>query len=114
MAPFAISGQLFVQLKEQVDNEATALNNIANNEATAAVLDKVQSELLRRLNKIELNNSQKEMLSNIISSSFTNNHDTTSGINKDVKVLVEYSKTETNEFQALFDNIRYSFSQSFK
>ncbi len=28
--------------------------------------------------------------------------------------MVEYSKTERNEFQALYDNIRYSFSQSFK
>lgn len=114
VAPFAISGQLFVQLKEQVDNEAAVLNNIANNEATVAVLDKVQSELLRRLNNTELSDSQKVMLSNIISSSFTNNHEAALDINKDVKVLVEYSKTEINEFQALYDNIRYTFSQSFK
>ena len=38
----------------------------------------------------------------------------TQQIGSNDKVLLDYTDSERNEFQALFDNIRYSFSQTFK
>ncbi len=114
IAPFAISGELFARLKDQVDSEDAVLTSLANSEATLAILNSVQNELLHRIGSVELSESQKSLLGDIVSSSFASNSQISTSPNKDVKVLVEYSKTERNEFQALYDNIRYSFSQSFK
>lgn len=114
IAPFAISGELFARLKVQVDAENAILTSIANSEATLAILNNVHNELLHRIAGIDLSESQKCLLGDIINSSFASNSQISTTPNKDVKVLVEYSKTERNEFQALYDNIRYSFSQTFK
>jgi DNA sulfur modification protein DndD len=113
IAPFAISGKLLVKLKTQVDKESAFVADNANNEATRVALKNIQDSILHNLKEVTVNDSQRTLLNQIVADAFSENINSKDSVNS-VKVLVDYTKAEKNEFQALYDNIRYSFSQTFK
>ena len=64
---------------------------------------------------LKFSTSQKQAIEHIIAGVFAKNIlDISDATIDDVKILVDYTDNEANEFQALFDNIRYSFSTIFK
>lgn len=114
IAPFAISGQLFVGLKHQVDRETEISKGIANVSATQEVLSKLQSLIISKIKDNVSTQKNSNIIEKIISDVFAENINRNTESAVDGKILFDYSESEKNEFQALFDNIRYSFSQTFK
>ena len=74
-----------------------------------------QTQLFQQVPGLDLSNSQKKTLEHLIAEVFARNFIEASDTQpENVKILVDYNDNETNELQALFDNIRYSFNTVFK
>lgn len=114
VAPFAISGQLFVDLKLQVDKESEISKGVASVNATKEVLSTIQSMLLSKIKENASIKKNSGIVEQIIADVFAENLNTPLDSVTEGKVLLDYTEVEKNEFQALLDNIRYSFSQTFK
>lgn len=115
IAPFAISGKLFANLMGQVAAEKKVKTTAASYAAINAALQTVHAQITEGVAGLKLSAPQKRIFESVIAEAFAKN---IVDVNKagilDVKVLVDYNDNEANEFQALFDNIRYSFNTIFK
>ena len=115
IAPFAIAGDLFTKLKEQVLAEKKVKNTAANYASINFALQSTHSEIIKNVAGLNLSNSQTQLLEQIISNAFSKNIVDSHDIETDsVKVLVDYTDSESNELQALYDNIKYSYNSVFK
>lgn len=115
IAPFAISGKLFSNLMEQVIAEKSIKTTAASCAAINAALQSAHNQITDSVAGLKLSASQKRAIELIIAEAFTKNIvNASDAVADNVKILVDYSDNEANEFQALFDNIRYSFSTIFK
>lgn len=115
VAPFAISGKLFADLMTQVIAEKKIKTTAASCAAINAVLQLTQTQITEGVSELKLTAPQKRAIERIIANAFASNvADTSVEDAADIKVLVDFNDSELNEFQALFDNIRYSFSTIFK
>lgn len=115
IAPFAISGNLFASLINQAITEKKIKNTVANCSAINVALQLTQSQLIERIPVLKLSELQQKTLERLIFSVFKQNIvETNSTQLTDIKVLLDYNDNETNELQALFDYIRYSFNTTFK
>lgn len=115
IAPFAIAGGLFTKLKEQVLAEKKVKNTVANYASINFALQSTHSEIIKNVAGLNLSNSQTQLLEQIISNAFSKNIVDSHDIETDsVKVLVDYTDGESNELQALYDNIKYSYNSVFK
>ena len=115
IAPFAISGNLFVQLINQATAEKNLKSATANYTAINAALQSTQSQLIEMVPNLKLSAKQQSALENLIINIFKNHITETSSIQlANMKVLLDYSESESNELQTLFDNIKYSFNNAFK
>ena len=115
IAPFAISGQLFTHLRDQVVVEKNLKTSVANCVAINNTLTAVQTQITKNIATLRLSDSQRLALEHVISEAFELNvADANHSHPGDIKVLLDYTDNETNELQALYDNIRYSFSTVFK
>lgn len=115
VVPFAISGKLFADLMQQVIDEKSLKTTKESCIAVNETLREVHSQITERVSLLDLSSCQKLTLERVISDVFTQNlvkDNKTQKVN--AKVLLDYDDNEVNEFQALFDNIRYSFSMTFK
>lgn len=115
IAPFAISGKLLAELMQQVVVEKNIKTSTANCAAINSALQLTHSQIIEGVTSLELTESQKQAIEKIITDIFAKNvvetaeHEAGNG-----KVLVDFNDNESNEFQTLFDNIRYSFNTIFK
>lgn len=116
IAPFAISGKLFVSLKNQVAAEKTTKQLLINNDAINSALIKTHSEIIKKLSDIGLNDNQDSMIKIIIENAFASSlsHNLSSEGVEQTKVILDFSPAEENEFQSLYDKIIYSYSALFK
>lgn len=114
IAPFVISGKLLVELKTQVDKEMAISQDSASLKAIQDALLKAKKSIIARINKNTELKSNKDLLEKILSDILGKNTDNTITSSQSDKILLDYTDSERNEFQALFDNIRYSFNQTFK
>ena len=115
VAPFAISGKLFADLMIQVIAEKKIKTTAASCAAINAALQVTQTQITEGVSELKLTAPQKRAIERIIADAFASNVAETSVEDAaDIKVLVDFNDSESNEFQALFDNIRYSFSTIFK
>ncbi len=114
VAPFAISGKLLADLMEHVVAEKKLKTNSANCVAINTALQSTRVSLSEGVSKLKLTDPQKRMLEHVISEAFEKNIIATNEVQAEVKILVDFDDDEVREFQALFDNIRYSFSTVFK
>lgn len=115
VAPFAISGKLFTDLMTQVVAEKKIKTTAASCAAINAVLQFTQTQITEGMSQLKLTAPQKRAIERIVADAFESNvADTSMEDTADIKVLVDFNDSESNEFQALFDNIRYSFSTIFK
>ena len=116
IAPFAISGDLLNKVRQQVDSELKAKTVIANTDLLVEAMVSAKNNILGQANVLHLTAQQKVILDSLIEESFSRSLSEYSPEkkNSNVKVLLDFSDSESNEFIALFDNIKYSFSVNFK
>lgn len=115
IAPFAISGRLFANLMRQVAAEKDVKTSAASCEAINSALQSTHTQITDVVATLKFSTSQKQAIEHIIAEVFAKNIlDISDATIDGVKILVDYTDNEANEFQALFDNVRYSFSGIFK
>lgn len=114
IAPFAISGRLLYDLYQQLSREQEVKSQTANADAIMYVLKSTHQELTKKISNVGLTTSQKELLTSIIDNSFAHNMPSSNSSPVSCKVLLDYTTKEVNEFQALYDNIKFSFSIAFR
>ena len=114
IAPFAIAGEGLVKLYRQVSNEQENNEVNANISAINAALNDTYQQIDNDLSSIKLSVEQKKIIKSVVESAFNSHYKNPNTDHSNVKILLDFSDKEQNEFKALFDNIKYSFSQSFK
>ena len=116
IAPFAISGNVFSLLKVQVETEKRLKNASLNNAAINAALTSTYESIISGLSKIEIPDDLQVVFKEILDYAFLNNYSEqgSSVSDNDGCILLDYSQSEINEFQALYDKIKYSYSTVFK
>ena len=114
IAPFAISGKLFADLMNQVLAEKEVKTTATSRSIINSVLQSTHTLISDRVSKLGLTESQKKTIEAIITESFKQNAIDINEAHTKIKVLVDFNDNEINEFQALFDNIKYSFNTVFK
>lgn len=115
IAPFVISGKLLCNVLEQADKEQVSKSKLVNSEILVTAMRSAQRSILVGAARL-LSEQQNRMLEAIIEQSFRNSitEYAPDNITDDIKILLDYTPSEHNELRALVDNIRYSFSVSFK
>lgn len=112
IAPFAISGSQLQKLVEQSNKEKLTKMTISASEEINHALDITRTQLLNTIKK-DLNIQNQEHLASLINDVFVKNL-RTSQASELTNVLLDYTSTECNELQALYDNIRFSYNAFFK
>ena len=101
--------------RQQLFAEKKIKTTAASCAAINAVLQFTQTQITEGVSQLKLTAPQKRAIERIVADAFESNvADTSMEDTADIKVLVDFNDSESNEFQALFDNIRYSFSTIFK
>lgn len=115
IAPFAIAGKLFADLMKQIVVEKRIKTAAANYAAINAALKSTRTQITENVSSLKLSISQKQAIEHIVAKAFDKNIvETNDSQATSVKLLVDCNDNEVNEFQALFDNIRFSFNIIFK
>lgn len=115
LAPFAISGNLLKELKAQADNEKEASATVANINAITKTLHEVHSDILTSLPFTELDADKQRSIHALLDEIFDkHSNKNLSKIDEDFKVLLDFTPNEYNEFCAIYDKLRYSYSVEFK
>lgn len=112
LAPFAISGSKTKKLKLQVNAELQNKQKQVDNDYISQKLIKINNIVEKQLKAKDIPDSIKEDISNIISEAFSSNFEEQK-IEID-KVLLDLSSEQSNEFLALYDNLKHSYSILFK
>lgn len=115
--PFAIAGEKFLEVSNQLENEANFKAAKFKDENVKGVTNKVLTDLIKEPKPDDLVIEYKveryfaETFERLIRKHFFSD---TPDLPEDFKMLQEFSDSEQNELNALFNNIRYSFKESFK
>lgn len=113
IAPFAISGKLFMDVKEQFEKEAEKKQSSVSPKLLKRKYEKLYDDLRASLRSNGLRGEiAKDILENFKESYET--HLIGNNKNDSFKVLLAFDEKEANEFDAIFNNLKYSFSQVFK
>ncbi len=112
LAPFAISGSKTKKLQLQVNAELQNKQKQVDNDYISQKLIKINNIVKKQLKAKDIPDSIKEDVSNIISEAFSSNFEEQK-IEID-KVLLDLSSEQSNEFLALYDNLKHSYSILFK
>lgn len=111
IAPFAISGQLFMDVKAQHEKEQEKKS--ANPTLYRKKFEKINSDLIKSFKsqnaKSELTKQILKAFEDSFSKHFIGNQET-----GNFKVLLAFEDKEANEFDAIYNNLKYSFSLIFK
>ena len=116
IAPFAISGSLFGKAIEQSTKEQQTKEKTANEETLMAALVSAQQSIIVNTATLGLSEKQRVLLQSLIENSFSKTISQYAPEQRatDVKVLFDFSAEEHNAFKSLYDNIKLSYSVSFK
>jgi DNA sulfur modification protein DndD len=111
--PFAIAGKAFLVAKKQADKDVSTLLSFRNFNIQNDLLKEVYIKLVEQLNQIEFLEDQKDIVSITIERTFNlyyNNN--VSDLNSDV--LLDITKEQYAELQAIFENVRNTFKSEFQ
>lgn len=116
IAPFAISGELFSRAIVQSNLEQEAKTKTANAETLMAALISAQQSIIEESKALDFSAKQRTLFETIINNSFSNTVSQYAPDKKqsNIKVLFDFSDQEHNAFKSLYDNIKLSFSVSFR
>jgi DNA sulfur modification protein DndD len=111
IAPFAISGQLFMNVKEQQEKEQERKS--ANPTLYKKKLERINSDLIKELKAKNVKSDLTKIILKAIETSYTK-HLIGNKESEPFKILLAFEDKETNEFEAIYNNLKYSFSNLFK
>lgn len=107
LAPFAIAGKAMLGVKNQLDYEKHLASQRLDPATARTIADRINHELLNLiLPDASISRIREIVLKNLVE-----------GIpadDSDRKVLLAMTETEQNEFDAIFNNLRFSFRQTFR
>ncbi|KFF11183.1 DNA sulfur modification protein DndD [Flavobacterium hydatis] len=115
--PFAIAGEKFLEVNNQLVNEANFKAAKFKDENVRGVTNKILTDLIKEpkpndlVIDYQIEKHFAETFEKLIRKHFFSD---APELPEDFQMLQEFSDLEQNELQALFNNIRYSFKESFK
>lgn len=115
--PFAIAGEKFLEVNDQLENETNFKAAKFKDENVKGVTNKILTDLTKEPKPEDLVIDYKveryfaDAFEKLIRKHFFSD---TPDLPTDFKMLLEFSDSEKNELQALLNNIKYSFKESFK
>jgi DNA sulfur modification protein DndD len=115
--PFAIAGEKFLQVNDQLENEANFKAAKFKDENVRGVTNKILTDLRREptppniVIDYQIERHFSDTFEKLIRKHFFAD---TPELPSDFKMLHDFSDSERNELLALLSNIRYSFKESFK
>lgn len=115
--PFAMAGDVFYQVYQQINNEAKYKLNQFKEDNVKEIANKILTDLLKieKPQNLAIDHRVHEFYTNaidkLIRKHLAENEDP---LPKDFKVIHEFSDSEKNELQAILSNIQLSFRESFK
>lgn len=111
IAPFAISGHLFMKVKVQHEREQDKKS--ANPILYKKKFEKIKGDLIKSLKTKNLRVELTKQILKAFEVSFTKHLIRNEETDK-FKVLLAFEDKEANEFEAIYNNLKYSFSHIFK
>ena len=115
--PFAIAGEKFLEVANQLENEANHKATQFKNENVNDVTNKILTDLLNipKPNKLAIDHQVHEFYSSAFKTLIRKHFfSDTEVLPEDFQVIHEFSDSERNELKAVLSNIRLSFRESFK
>lgn len=115
--PFAIAGEKFLEVNNQLNNENNYKTAKFKDENVKGVTNKILTDLLKEQKPDELiidyqiEKFYAETFEKLIRKHFFSD---TPDLPNDFQVLHDFSDSERNELQVLLNNIKYSFKEAFK
>jgi DNA sulfur modification protein DndD len=115
--PFAIAGEKFLQVNDQLENEANFKAAKFKDENVRGVTNKILTDLRKEptppniVIDYQIERHFSDTFEKLIRKHFFAD---TPELPSDFKILHDFSDSERNELIALLSNIRYSFKESFK
>ncbi|GAB3489754.1 hypothetical protein GCM10027341_00530 [Spirosoma knui] len=107
LAPFAIAGKAMLGVKNQLDYERELAKKRLDPAAAQTIVDRINHELLNLiLPDASINRIQEIVLKNLVEGA--------PAAGSQRPILLAMTEAEQNEFDAIFNNLRFSFRQTFR
>lgn len=113
LAPFAIAGNIFDATREQMISEVDSDKKQFKPAIIKSNIKKIKSELKKKYKTLRLASTTQDALSNLVESQINHLFGEDSN-NKSAKVLLDFTENERNEFEAIYNNLKYSYTPTFK
>lgn len=112
LAPFAIAGNKLTLLRNQIESESSVQNANVNNEFVKTRLIEIKKSIEDSIESSKHQTETKDELIDLMYKAFAEaDKEQTSTLDK---VLLDLSSEQTNEFNAMYENIKGSFSKLFR
>lgn len=115
LAPFAIAGNKLSaarkQLLAEIEMEQSKMSPVLLAEKAKAVSDNLSREVFPHL---KIKGKSLELLQKHLQEAIIQSFSPSKTSDADFKVLFAFSDSEKNEFEAIFSNLKYTYSQRFK
>lgn len=108
LAPFAIAANKFLAVKKQLKIEEDNNNKDVSEEFLQKKLIGIKKELRKHRKTLALNPAKEGKLFEIIKTTLLPEK------KKDTKILLDFTPENQNRFNAIFDNLKNSYSRNFK
>lgn len=112
LAPFAISGSKLIELRIQLIGELKSSQSMLAPELLKEKIRIISKDFAVGAEAMGLDKKSLAKLTVELEKSLVQNF--SKNDSKEFKVLLEFSETEKNELEALINNLKYSYSKSFK
>ncbi len=107
LAPFAIAGKAMLGVKNQLEHEKQLAKQRLDPATAQTIADRINHELLTLiLPDSSISRIREIVLKNLVAG--------VSVGDDEQKVLLDMTEAEQNEFDAIFNNLRFSFRQTFR
>ncbi|MDB5124839.1 MAG: hypothetical protein JWP94_2968 [Mucilaginibacter sp.] len=113
LAPFAISGEIFMQVKKQYEIEQENKSENINPGIIKRKLENLAGELKKNLYNNRIKDAAARQILDEFENSLAKTFLRTDNENSS-KTLLAFEDLEANEFEAIYNNLKYSFSHVFR
>ncbi|MCW3102697.1 MAG: hypothetical protein JWO09_1137 [Bacteroidetes bacterium] len=114
LAPFAIVGNKITEVKDQLTDEVEFSQNNMNPALIKRKSRQVEDHIINNAKALELSTRQARKLAIMVSNSIMENFSSRGRNSKNFQVLLNFSDTEKNEFDAIYSNLKSAFNIMFR
>lgn len=114
LAPFAIAAGKLADVKEQLAEEVEYSQNTMNPAMIRRKAQQVESHIISNAGELNINGRQARRLAELVSEAILEHFSSKGRAQKDFQVLLNFSESERNDFEAIYSNLKHSFSFAFK